>query len=87
MWRLYKSLYGLKQSPRCWYQALREVLKSGGFRVSTSDPALFYMETAGITTWVAVYVDDLLIVSQAEQMCELTYKYLELHFTMKRNAG
>ena len=84
VWQLYKSLYGLKQSPRCWFQALREVLRAAGFRGSSADPALFLRGVGGVSLWVAVYVDDLLIVSAEEELCELTYKYLELHFTMKR---
>ena len=83
-WQLYKSLYGLKQSSRCWYLALREVLKAAGFRVSSADPALFLREVVGVAIWVAVYVDDLLIMSLEEQLCQVTYNYLEIHFTMKR---
>ena len=86
VWQLYKSLYGLKQSPRCWFQALREVLRAAGFRGSSADPALFLRGVGGVSLWVAVYVDDLLIVSAEEELCELTYKYLELHFTMKRDS-
>ena len=39
--KLKKSLYGLKQSPRCWNTALDKQLKEMGFVQSTSDPCLY----------------------------------------------
>lgn len=38
---LKQSLYGLKQSPRCWNQALGAKLKEMGFSPSTSDPCVY----------------------------------------------
>ena len=37
--RLNKSIYGLKQSPRCWNQALDAQLKELGFKQSPNDPS------------------------------------------------
>ena len=82
--RLKKALYGLKQSPRCWYHSLRDALLAHGFMKSKSDPALFYCDKDGQRVWVAVYVDDLLLVSAIESLCESTFMYLQSHFTMKR---
>ena len=39
--KLKKSLYGLKQSPRCWNEKLCEHLKSLGFKESVADPCIF----------------------------------------------
>ena len=39
--KLRKSLYGLKQSSRCWNKALTEFLKSIGFNQSTADPCVY----------------------------------------------
>ena len=84
VWLLHKSLYGLKQSPRCWYGALRGVLQGMGYKKSNADPALFYWDNEGTRAWVAVYVDDLLIVCDEESRCYQTYDHLSNHFTMKR---
>ena len=39
--KLKKSLYGLKQSPRCWNKAFKEHMKSANFKQSTADPCIF----------------------------------------------
>ena len=39
--KLRKSIYGLKQSPRCWNEKLRDHLKSAGFKESGADPCVF----------------------------------------------
>ena len=39
--KLNKSLYGLKQSPRCWNKAFREYMDSINFTQSTADPCIF----------------------------------------------
>ena len=39
--KLKKSIYGLKQSPRCWNTALDCQLKQMGFRQSESDPCIY----------------------------------------------
>ena len=36
-WRLHKSLYGLRQSPRCFYKKLDSVLASHGYRRVPAD--------------------------------------------------
>ena len=38
--KLKKSIYGLKQSPRCWNSALDAYLKQIGFTQSNSDPCI-----------------------------------------------
>ena len=55
---LKRALYGLKQSPRVWYQTLSHFLHSLGFEHIDADYSLF-KNSAGII--IAVYVDDLLI--------------------------
>lgn len=55
--KLNKALYGLKQSPRVWYKTLSEHLQSIGFIAIDADSSVFQRST----TFIAVYVDDLLI--------------------------
>ena len=58
---LIKALYDLKQSPRVWYGVIRDFLKSLGFEPTESDHSVFVSKDK--KTYIAVYVDDLLIVS------------------------
>ena len=54
--KLRKTLYGLRQSPRAFWQFLTEKLKICGLEQTTVDPCLF----AGPTVICICYVDDLL---------------------------
>lgn len=56
-----KSLYGLKKSPRCWYDELRLFLTSISFRASMADPCLFINQGKDGPCYVHVHVDDMTI--------------------------
>ena len=60
---LHKSLYGLKQSPRCWYEQLSTQLECTGFRQTKADPCLFYKWESGRLTVISIYVDDLILLA------------------------
>ncbi|KAF2322645.1 hypothetical protein GH714_026508 [Hevea brasiliensis] len=53
--------YGLKQAPQAWYSEIRDYLFSLGFKMSNSDHCLFICSTAGVTLYLVVYVDDLIV--------------------------
>ena len=38
--KLKRSLYGLKQSPRCWNKVYQEQMESMGFKQSAADPCV-----------------------------------------------
>ncbi|KAJ9672804.1 hypothetical protein PVL29_026153 [Vitis rotundifolia] len=59
--RLRRSLYGMRQAPRCWFAKLVAALTSYGFKQSYSDYSLFTYEAQHIQLNVFVYVDDLII--------------------------
>ncbi|MBW0537286.1 hypothetical protein O181_077001 [Austropuccinia psidii MF-1] len=61
--RLRKSIYGLKQSPRCWYQELVSFFKTIGFSPSLADSFLFISQDSSWPCLVHVHVDDMTIVS------------------------
>ena len=64
--KLKKSIYGLKQSPRCWNTALDSHLKEMGFVPSTSDPCI-YMDAGGARFHIGVFVDDMVLAGQNEE--------------------
>ncbi|PPJ50823.1 hypothetical protein CBER1_07278 [Cercospora berteroae] len=63
--RLLKGLYGLKQSLRVWYRALREWLLAHGWQVSQFDECVFYYKDRALL--MPVYVDDINIFGKDEQ--------------------
>ncbi|CAI7930526.1 unnamed protein product [Closterium sp. NIES-54] len=65
--RLNKAIYGLKQSPRCWYARLVEVLEDLGFKVSGYDESLFMTEGGEEKVFLLVYVSDILLFSPSPE--------------------
>jgi hypothetical protein len=61
--KLDKALYGLKQAPRVWYSRLSSKLQSLGFTSSNADTSLFFFNKGGITIFVLIYVDDIIVAS------------------------
>jgi hypothetical protein len=56
---LRKSLYGLKQSPRQWYQKLHETFLDLGFKRCPSDNSIWVWAKDHVKVIIPVYVDDL----------------------------
>ena len=61
--RLIKTLYGLKQSRRRWYQQLVEIMESLKFKRSDMDQAVFYQKTGSHPMVILVHVDDCTIIA------------------------
>lgn len=60
--RLRKSLYGLKQSPRAWFDRLTRVVKEDGFVQCQTDHTMFAKHSMdGKIALFIVYVDDIVI--------------------------
>jgi hypothetical protein len=77
--KLSKSLYGLKQASRKWYEKLSQFLTSHSFIQVPSDPTLFVKKTSTSFTALLVYVDD--IVLTGDSMSEITNIKTRLHQT------
>ena len=80
---LKKSLYGLKHSPRCWYEELNRHLVGTGFKQSKADPCVFHQWNEGKLTIISIYVDDLILM--ADLICEMQdlKRNLSVKFRMK----
>jgi hypothetical protein len=80
--RLNRSLYGLKQSGRMWYQRLRDFLVELGYKTSDLCPCIFIkVDDDGIAI-IAVYVDDLNLIGHKKAL-QKTAAYLKKEFEMK----
>ena len=62
VWRLRKCLYGLKQSPRMWNQTIDRLLKKLGFVQLTTEHGIYVKGEGESKVFLALYVDDLLLV-------------------------
>ena len=83
--KLKKSLYGLRQAPRCWNKSFHEYMKSIGFEQSTADPCV-YIRVGTTVAIVAVYVDDLILITKTLQEMNELKASLSMRFRMK-NMG
>jgi hypothetical protein len=60
---LSRSLYGLKQAPRAWYLRIVAFLHQLGFRSTRYDALLFIYSQGGLTAYLLLYVDDIILTA------------------------
>lgn len=60
---LKKTLYGLKQSGRQWYQQLVEIMEGMGLKRCDVDQAVFYQHKASTLIIMLIHVDDCTIIA------------------------
>jgi hypothetical protein len=80
---LEKSLYGLKQASRAWYTKAKVELKKLGFSRSNSDHAVFIFSKHTYFCIIALYIDDLMILSNHSPLLQKWKKQLMSTFKMK----
>ncbi|KAG7543853.1 Reverse transcriptase RNA-dependent DNA polymerase [Arabidopsis thaliana x Arabidopsis arenosa] len=66
--KLEKSLYGLKQASRQWYLKFSTTLMNLGFKKSQADHTLFTRKAGNVFTSLLVYVDDIVIAGNDEEV-------------------
>ena len=67
-WKLKKSLYGLRRSPKLFNEDLAQHLRKGGYIQSPYDRCLFHKREGDKLLAFVIYVDDFAICSQCEKM-------------------
>jgi hypothetical protein len=80
--RIYKTLYGLKQAGRMWYHLLRDFLISNGFLHDPTLPCIFTLYRNSQYLIVAVYVDDLNLIG-SPTLCKHAETLLTAQFDIK----
>ena len=81
--QLNKSLYGLKDSGRVWYDTLSTFLIEIGFTRSQADNALFYKLDGDTRTYIGIHVDDSMIVGNDLEALTKLEATLNAKFPMK----
>ena len=69
-WKLKKTLYGLKRSPRHFYDLAKKTLLSLGFKVHASSPCIFIgtLIKGHPPIYLGLYVDDFIYFSESRQV-------------------
>jgi hypothetical protein len=85
VWKLRKSLYGLRQSGRNWNKLFVNVLcnEEFGFVQHPGDPCLFTRLRGDEITIMFIYVDDVYIASSNPDSLEEFTNALQKHFDLK----
>ena len=80
--KLEKSIYGLKQLPRCLNKAFWEYLEKVGFTQASGD-ACVYIRKGDTLIVIAVYGDDLIILAEDASEMQKIKDILKAQFKMK----
>jgi hypothetical protein len=80
---LSKSLYGLRQAPRAWFDRLCTYLLHIGFRATGSDASLFVFNHATDTAFLVVHVDDIIITTSSQHLLRRIVDQLRAEFAIK----
>ena len=81
--KLHKSLYGLKQALKAWFEKLFNALIGFGFQSAKIDQSLFIWITSQHSTFVLVHVDDILISRSNAKVVQELITSLNHKFALK----
>ena len=80
VYKLNRSLYGLKPSPRCWNEALNSQLKKMHFKQLENYPCIYTLTSGGEIFIGAVYVDDIILASKSSTRIQECIKSISESF-------
>ena len=81
--KLKKSIYGLKQASRQWYMKFHNIITSFGFEENIVDQCIYIKVSGSKFTFLVLYVDDILLVSNNLGLIRETKRFLSQNFDMK----
>jgi len=85
--KLHKSLYGLKQAPRCWNTKFVAFLKFFGFKQLETDRCVLRAEIKGELVFLALYVDDGLILCKRREVLNEILAELDKQFKITSRSA
>jgi hypothetical protein len=71
VWKLVKSLYGLKQAGRMWNREMHESMVEWGFRRLLCEWCVYVRVVDGVTNLVAIHVDDMVAAASTRAANDL----------------
>jgi len=81
--KLNKAIYGLKQTPRSWFDKLRTTLLNNKFKSSKCDPSLFVYSKSTTVIYMLVYVDDIIVTGNNSTFIKSLVSKLNSEFSLK----
>ena len=80
--KIERALYGLRISPKKWYERLTLVLKSIGLKSNNDDPCLFIWRDKEFLLILLLYVDDMILASNNVEKLEEVKSKLKSEFEL-----
>ncbi|XP_040249230.1 benzyl alcohol O-benzoyltransferase-like [Aegilops tauschii subsp. strangulata] len=80
---LSRSHNGLKQAPRAWYQRIAAFLQQQGFWFTQSDASLFIYHQGTATTYLLLYIDDIILTASSPPLFQQITARLRSEFALK----
>jgi transposase InsO family protein len=81
--KLKRTLYGLKQSPRVWYQTIDKFFANMGLKRVEGDYGLYVIWSEEVKCIIALYVDDLLLACNSVAYMDKVKQALHSEYDMK----
>ncbi|UYV72434.1 hypothetical protein LAZ67_9003118 [Cordylochernes scorpioides] len=81
--KLKKSIYGLKQSGKCWNKFLNKQLHEIGFQRNPIDPSIYEVELEEGRIILSIYVDDIFAISENQAARNKCRELLNSSFEVK----
>jgi hypothetical protein len=82
VYKLSKSLYGLKQPPRTWYARFKTFLLEHEYVMGSVDKTLFTLKHDNDFLLVQIYVDDIIFGVSSHVLVSSFQKIMEKEFQM-----
>ncbi|SCZ94936.1 BZ3500_MvSof-1268-A1-R1_Chr11-3g03491 [Microbotryum saponariae] len=82
--QLHRSLYGLRQAGRIWNDEIDSTLLGLGYVTTESDHCVYIKTVGDVHHYIALYVDDLLMIGPSLPEIERTLQGLERCYGVKR---
>jgi histone deacetylase 1/2 len=73
----------LKRAPHAWYARLSSKLQQLGFSASQADTSLFFYNKEGVTIYMLIYMDDIVVASSSDSAVDPLLHDLGMAFALK----
>jgi hypothetical protein len=80
--KLFKTLYGLRDSSLVWFREVTGLMDACGFVPLATDSCVFRSKDNKV--WILVYIDDMAIAAATKEQIEAVAKQFEKYFVLKR---
>jgi hypothetical protein len=87
VYKLSKTLYELKQTPRVWYARLNFFLLDHGYMMESVDKTLFTLKYGNDFLLVQIYVDDIIFGGSSHVLVSSFQEMMENEFQMSMMGG